>query len=313
MPQAGDVVGIDVSLDRLDVVALASRETLAFDNDAAGWASLERWLSGRSVRVIGIEPTAGYERGVVRFLHAAGLPVRMVNSFRLRRFAQACGIKAKNDRLDAWMIARFVETLPSRPLRRDLAAERLAELVTARRQLCQEKVRLTNQADHPQDVLLRRMMARRLRRIEADILLLDQRLARQIAEDPTLAERDRLVRSMPGVGPVLSHTLLALLPELGELTARQIAALAGVAPYDHDSGKLKGKRSIWGGRAAVRNVAYMAALAASRCNPALKAFHQRLITAGKPPKVALVAVVRKMLTTLNAMLRSQTMWTNSIA
>lgn len=309
MPQAGEVVGIDVSLDRLDVVVLESGETLAFGNDPRGWSALEQRLSGRPVRVIGIEPTAGYERGVVRYLHAAGLPVRMVNSFRLRRFAQACGVKAKNDRLDARMIARFVETLPSRPLRSDPTAERLAELVVARRQLCQERVRLANQADHPRDAMLRRMMARRLKRIEADILLLDQRLARQVANDPAMAERDRLVRTMPGVGPVLSHTLLALLPELGELNARQIAALAGVAPYDHDSGKLKGKRSIWGGRTAVRNVAYMAALGASRFNPGLKTFHQRLIDAGKPPKVALIAVVRKMLTALNAMLRDKTAWT----
>ncbi|MDB5469421.1 MAG: transposase for insertion sequence NGRIS9b [Caulobacter sp.] len=270
-------------------------------------------MSNGQVRAIGIEPTAGYERGVVRFLQAAGLPVRMVSGYRLRRFAQACGVTAKNDKLDAWMIARFVQTVPCREPRQDPAAERLAELVAVRRQLSEEKVRLINQAGHQQDALVKRMTTRRLRRIEADILLLDRRLAEQVQANPAMADKERLLRSMKGVGPVLAHTLLAMMPELGELTARQIAALAGVAPYDHDSGKLKGKRSIWGGRAAVRNVAYMAALSACRANPALKAFHKRLIDNGKPAKVALIAVVRKMLNTLNAMLRDNKPWTQLVA
>jgi len=313
MPQTGDVVGIDVSADRLDVVVLESGEVLAFPNSAEGWTALGMALTGRPVKAIGIEPTAGYERGVVRFLQAAGLPVRMVSGYRLRRFAQACGVAAKNDKLDAWMIARFVQAVPCREPRQDPAAEALAELVGVRRQLSEEKVRLLNQAGHHQDALVKRMTGRRLKRIEADILLLDRRLAEQIQANPVMADKERLLRSMKGVGPVLANTLLALMPELGELTARQIAALAGVAPYDHDSGKLKGKRSIWGGRASVRNVAYMAALSASRANPALKAFHQRLRDCGKAPKVALIAVVRKMLTTLNAMLRDNKPWTQLTA
>lgn len=303
-----EVVGIDVSKDHLDVALLGGQEIRRFANVASGWADLEAWLSDRPLRAVGLEPTAGYERGVVGWLQARGYPVRMVSGYRLRRFAQACGVAAKNDRLDAMVIARFADAMPCREPRQDPAAARLAQLVCARRQLSEDKVRLINQADHGQDPLIRRMNARRLKRAEADILLLDKRIAEVAALDPGLANRNQLVRSMPGVGPVFAHTLLAQLPELGELTNRQIAALVGVAPYDHDSGKLRGRRTIWGGRAAVRNVGYMAALSASRFNPVLKAFHQRLIAAGKPPKVAIIAVLRKMIITLNAMLRTNQPW-----
>ena len=155
------------------------------------------------------------------------------------------------------------------------------------------------------------MFRQRLKRIAADILLLDKRMVELVAQHPALAEKDRLIQSFKGAGPVLSHTLLALAPEISQASRREIAALIGLAPYDHDSGVLKGRRSIWGGRAAVRNVVYMAALTASRSNPVLKAFHQRLRADGKKPKVALIAVARKLLTILSAMLRTGQTW-NSV-
>ena len=215
---------------------------------------------------------------------------------------------AKNDRLDARLIAEYVAIMPTRVVQRDAAVEKLAEIVTMRRQLCDEHVAAENQAAHLEDAMLRRLSKRRQIRLEADIRLLDKRLAEMVAANGALAQRYDLLTSMPGVGPVLAFTLIALLPELGKMSRKQIAALVGLAPYDFDSGKLKGHRSIYGGRMSVRNVLYMAALSASRYSPALKAFHNRLADADKKSKVIIVAVMRKMITTLNAMLRDSAAW-----
>jgi len=177
-----------------------------------------------------------------------------------------------------------------------------------RRQLRDEHVTVENQAAHIEDAMLRRLNKRRLARLEADTRLLDKRLAEMVATNAALAQRYELLTSMPGVGPVLAFTLIALLPELGQMSRKQIAALVGLAPYDFDSGKLRGHRSIYGGRMPVRNVLYMAALSGCRYNPALKAFHKRLAAADKKSKVVIVAVMRKMITTLNAMLRDNVEW-----
>jgi transposase len=308
MTQAALTVGIDVAKDRLDIAVLESGELFSLDNDAAGHAALVARLAGSSLAAIGLEASGGYERGVMRALWQAGLPVRRINPHRLRQFARAAGVNAKNDRIDARLIARFLAALPTRPVTPDPVVERLAELVTARRQLCDDLTRAKNQTIHTSEVFLARLAKRRIARLAADLLLLDKRIAEIIAADAALARRNRLLRSVPGVGPVLSATLLALLPELGRLTNRQIAALVGVAPYDHDSGKLKGKRCIWGGRVAVRNVAYMAALAAGMHNPLLRIFRARLRQAGKPAKLVTVAVMRKLLTILHAILRNNREW-----
>ena len=300
--------GIDVSKDRLDVVVLPDDLCFSVVNDAAGWAELIERLRGLRIAAIGIEASGGYERGVIRALLAAGMSVRQINPFKLRQFAKASGVLAKNDRLDARMIALFVSIMPTRPAQRHVAAERLAAIVTARRQLSDEKVATENASRLFEDITLQRLYRRRITRLAADIVLLDKRLAEMVAADPALAQRYRLLISMPGVGPVLACTLLALLPELGQMSRQQVAALVGVAPYDFDSGKLKGARCIWGGRAPVRRVLYMAALIASRCNPALKAFHDRLAATGKKSKVVIIAVMRKMITTLNAMLRDNAAW-----
>src|SRR6202030_1491641 len=276
--------GIDVAKDRLDVMVLPDRKSFSVDNNAAGYSELVKRLRGLAIAAIGIEPSGGYERAVIRALLAADLSVRRINPNKLRQFARARGVLAKNDRLDARLIAEYVAIMPTRVVQRDGAVERLAEVVTMRRQLCDEHVAVENQAAHLQDAMLRRLSKRRLVRLEADIRLLDERLAEMVATNAAFAQLYELLTSMPGVGPVLAFTLIALLPELGEMSRKQVAALVGLAPYDFDSGKLKGVRRIWGGRAPVRRVLYMAALIASRCNPALNIFHNRLQAAGKKSK-----------------------------
>jgi len=299
---------IDVSKDRLDVVVLPEERFFSVSNDAAGWAELVARIRPLAVSAIGIEPSGGYERGIIRALLAAGLSVRRINPNKLRQFARARGVLAKNDRLDARLIAEYVAIMPTRVVQRDEAVEKLAEVVTMRRQLRDEHVTVENQAAHIEDAMLRRLNKRRLARLEADTRLLDKRLAEMVATNAALAQRYELLTSMPGVGPVLAFTLIALLPELGQMSRKQIAALVGLAPYDFDSGKLRGHRSIYGGRMPVRNVLYMAALSGCRHNPALKAFHKRLAAADKKSKVVIVAVMRKMITTLNAMLRDNVEW-----
>jgi transposase len=308
MGEAGWDVGIDVSKLWLDVAVLQTGLALRVGNDAAGWAELIGWLSGGQVRAIGLEPSGGYERGLAKALRKAGLPVRLVNPYRLRQYARALGRLAKNDRIDAQMIARFTAELPTREPRHDPLTEQMAELVVARRQLTEDKVRLGNQLEQVRDPILRRMTTQRLRRIEAEILMIAKRLAQIVASDEALAAKDRLIRSFCGAGPVLSHTLLALVPEIAEADRRELAALIGVAPFDDDSGKRAGKRSIWGGRAEVRNVLYMAAMTAARCNPALSVFKKRLVANGKTPKVAIIAVARKMLAIIAAILRTGQPW-----
>ncbi|MEN8197865.1 MAG: IS110 family transposase [Pseudomonadota bacterium] len=308
MAQRTPVVGIDVSKEWLDVAEYPNGEYWRVTNDKAGWRDLCRRLKGRGVRAIGIEASGGYERDVIIALIEAGLPVRNVNPWKLRQFAKAAGLLAKNDRLDAHAIARFVDTLPCHEARHDPDIDRLAELVTARRQLLDDRQRCSNQMELLRDTALRRMHKRRIRLLDADIERLDQRIVEFIAAVPALAERYELLCSMPGVGPVLAATLIAFLPELGRLTNRQIGALVGVVPYDFDSGKMRGIRCIWGGRAKIRRVLFMAAQVAAMHNPVLKAFKQRLIDQGKKPKVAIVAVMRKLIVMLNAMIRDNAPW-----
>ena len=245
--------GIDVSKDRLDVMVLPGRQSFAVRNGG------------------------GYERGAIRTLLAAGLPACQVNPFKLRQFARASGVLAKNDPLDTRMIASFVAIMPTRPAQpRPPAIERLIEMLAVRRQLNAEKVAAENASRLLEYAMLQRLSRRRIARLAADIDRLDRRLVEITASDAALAHRYRLLASMPGVGLVLACTLIALLPELGTMSRKQVAALVGVAPYAFESGKFKGRRCIWGGRAPVREVLYMAAMSASNWNPVFKAFHKRL-------------------------------------
>jgi transposase len=308
MAQMVPSVGIDVSKDRLDIGFYPEAPGFSVSNDAAGWRELTQRLRASGVRAIGIEASGGYEIGVIDALLQAGLPVRSVNAWKLRQFAKAAGTLAKNDRLDAQIIARFVATLPCRPIQRDPARRHLAELVAARQRMLDLSQQLSNQLEHLRDAALRRMQQSHIRQFAADVRRLDRRIATAIAAVPTLARRFELLRTMPGVGPVLAATLLALLPELGQISNCQIGALVGVVPYDFDSGRMRGRRCIFGGRAAIRRVLYMAAQVAATWNPVLRDFKQRLRAAGKPPKVAIVAVMRKLLATLNAMARDEAAW-----
>ena len=304
--------GVDVSKDRLDVMVLPEQQSFSVRNDAAGWAELVARLRGFAIAAIGLEASGGYERGAIRTLLAAGLPACQVNPFKLRQFARASGVLAKNDPLDTRMIASFVAIMPTRPAQpRPPAIERLIEMLAVRRQLNAEKV-AENASRLLEDAMLQRLSRRRIARLAADIDRLDRRLVEITASDAALAHRYRLLASMPGVGLVLACTLIALLPELGTMSRKQVAALVGVAPFAFESGKFKGRRCIWGGRAPVREVLYMAAMSASNWNPVFKAFHKRLKAAGKLPKVAIVAVMRKIITTLNAMVRDDVVWADHL-
>lgn len=308
MAQEDVFVGIDVSKARLDVAVLPSGDTFEVANDEDGRRELIRRLRPLGAAAIGLEASGGYERAVLRALVEAGLAGRLVNPLRVRQFARACGTIAKNDRLDALAIARFVQLIPQRKAMRSRAVDDLAELVTARRQVTEEITRLKSQAGHATQALLKRLAKARAGHLERDRAVLDKAIAAAIAADPDLAARNRLLRSVPGVGPVYAAALLAFMPELGNLTSKQAAALLGVAPFDCDSGGHKGPRRICGGRRTLRDIAYMAALVAGTHNPVFKAAKDRLQAAGKPPKVAIVALMRKMIVTLNAILRSNLPW-----
>ena len=305
--------GIDVAKDRLDVMVLPEQQSFAVRNDAAGWAELVTRLRGFAIAAIGLEASGGYERGAMRALLAAGLPACQVNPFKLRQFARASGVLAKNDPLDTRMIASFVAIMPIRRAQaRPLAIERMAEMLAVRRQLNAEKVAADNGGRLLEDAMLQRLSRRRVARLAADIDMLDGQMVEIVQTDATLAHRYRLLTSMPGVGLVLACTLMALLPELGTMSRKKVAALVGVAPYDFDSGKFKGRRCIWGGRAPVREVLYMAGMSAGNWNPVLKAFRERLKGAGKTAKVVIIAVMRKMITMLNAMVRDDVVWADHL-
>ncbi len=302
--------GIDVSKDRLDVALWPAPGTRC----SLGPDEIEQlivWLDQHRVVRVGLEASGGYEREVIARLSAVGVVVVVVNPLRVRRFAQAKGRLAKNDRADAATIAEFTATIaPDRPLR-EAALERLGEYLLVRRYLQQTITDTVNQLEHLRQAELRRLVAAQRRGVARRLQQLDRHIAALVAEHPQWHALARQLRSVPGVGPVLAHTLIALLPELGRLTRRQIASLVGVAPFDDDSGRRNGARQIEGGRTAVRGVLYMAALVAKRCNPPIAAFAQRL--AGKKPKVILVACMRKLITILNAMLRDGQPWQPAVA
>jgi transposase len=300
-------VGIDVSKAQLDV-AVRPDGQFAVSNDDAGIAQvIERLSAGPPTRVV-VEATGGFEMPLAGALAAAGFPVVVVNPRQVRDFAKAAGKLAKTDALDAQTLAHFAEVM--RPELRPLPDEQtqtLAAILARRRQLVEmltaEKNRLGS-APKP----VRKSLRTHIAWLERELSHTDSDLAQAIRESPVWHEKDALLRSTPGVGPVLTTTLLADLPELGTLTGKQIAALVGVAPLNRDSGTLRGKRTVWGGRAQIRAALYMAALVASRFNPVIRAFYQRLCAAGKAKKVALTACMRKLLIILNAMLKHRTPW-----
>jgi len=302
------VVGIDVSKDRLDVHVRPSGEAFAVSRDGGGLDVLLARLRELSPRIVVAEATGGFETVVAASLGAAGLPVVVVNPAQIRAFAKALGKRAKSDPIDAAVIAHFAEAtkVEPRPLP-DAETQRLADLVARRRQIIQMIV-AERQRDQRASKRMKKSIARLLRALQAELSEIDTDIDEAVRGSPAWWEKEDLLASVPGVGPATARTLIAELPELGALDRRQIAALAGLAPWTRQSGKWRGRSFIGGGRASVRTALFMSALSAARCNPALKAFRQRLIEAGKPKMVALIAVARKLLTILNAILRDKTPW-----
>lgn len=303
------VVGIDVSKAMLDVAVLPSGEGLQFTNDANGIEELGKKLNCEAVGLVVMEATGGYETAVASALVATGLRVAVVNPRQIRDFARASGRLAKNDRIDAQVIAAFGHAIDPQIVHLpDEDARKLQELLVRRRQLIAMRVQEVNRLGLMQGPTRKRIKAH-VEWLDKEIDKLDIDLTAGLRSSPAWRAKDELLQSFKGVGPGTSRTLVIALPELGQLDRRAIAALVGLAPFNFDSGVMRGRRSIYGGRAHVRTMLYMAATTAIRSNPLIRAFYERLKSRGKPHKVAMVACMRKMLTILNAMVRQSTPWT----
>ena len=308
MTDSAPFVGIDVAKARLDVASPQTDQTWQVPNTLQGHHALRETLQEVVPALVVLEASGGYEAAVASVLYEAGLPVVVVNPRRVRAFAQAQGQQAKTDPLDATVLADFGRALrpPVRPLPSAQAVQ-LTEWTRRRRQLIQmitaEQHRL-DQASAP----LAKTIGRHITWLQKQLKTLDADLAELIRTSPLWCDQAALIESVPGVGPTTTAMLLSALPELGQLSAKQIAALVGVAPFNRDSGQTQGPRAIYGGRGAVRTTLYMATLAATRYNPVIQAFYTRLLAAGKPKKVALTACMRKLIIILNAILRDQQPW-----
>lgn len=313
MESAPVFVGIDVSKAQLDVAVGVDGPGWSVSNDEAGIGALLEDLGARRCELVVLEATGGFEVPVTTALAAAGLPVVVINPRQARDFARATGQLAKTDRLDARVLALFAERVrpQPRPLPTD-AARLLDALLTRRRQLIAMILAERNRLGFA-PVPLKKPIEKHIRWLQRELESVDFDLGKTIQSSPVWRAREVLFQSVPGIGPVVSRTLIAELPELGFLNRKQITALVGLAPLANESGKHKGRRMVFGGRASVREALYMAALVASRRNPTIRTFYQRLRAAGKPPKVALTACMRKLLTTLNAIARTGIPWSADYA
>ena len=304
------VVGIDVAKDKVDacIRALALRQM--FPSAAQGHRKLVDWLRQHGANKAVLEASGGYERGWAKVLRRAGVEVRIVDPKRVRSFALSAGRLAKNDTIDAEMIAWFAETFNEAPSQtHDAAHEELQALVKARIGLVDLKIRLQSQNEHAASGLVQKVHARVLKNLALEITKLEAAIAAKIKATPHLAERAEIIESVPGFAETTSANLVAGMPELGQVSDQIAAALIGVAPYDDDSGKRRGGRHIKGGRRWVRNAIYMPCLGAvTQNNPVLKAFYDRLIAKGKKPKVALIACMRKLIVILNTLIARRQKW-----
>lgn len=302
------VIGIDVSKDTLDIEVLPSGRHWQEPNTEPALLALANEIQVlRPVRIV-LEATGGWETQAVSILADAGLPVIVVNPRQVRDFGRATGELAKTDRIDAHLLALFAERVrPELRTLPDEAAQALSALLARRRQVV-DMLTAERQRRDRASKSLRKEIQQHIDWLNQHLAEIDRDLRDSLRASPLWREKEDLLKSMPGVGDVLALTLVADLPELGQLDRKQIAALVGVAPFNRDSGKLRGRRSIWGGRASIRAVLYMAALVATRFNPTIRTFYQRLLLAGKPKKVALVACMRKLLTILNAMIKHHRPW-----
>jgi transposase len=302
-------IGVDVSKDKLDVCVMPGGELHDFQNDAQGIEKLVALFKQLQPAAVVLEATGGYERPVLFAMQDAGLPVTLVNPRQVRDFARGLGQLAKTDRLDAAVLAEFARLVAPAPTEKTSEKQReLEALVVRRRQLVTLLVAEENRTHQAKDKFILQTLRRTSKAISREIRAVENRIAKLLESDDQWKAKLDILLSTPGVGQATGMTLLAELPELGKLNRQQIAALAGVAPYPHDSGKRRGQRSIWGGRRSLRCVLYMAALTARRCNPIIRKFAARLNAAGKSFKAVQVACIRKLLVILNTMVKNNTPW-----
>jgi transposase len=305
-------VGIDVSKNQLDIAVRPAGDTWSMPNDVSGITEVVQGLAQLHPALVVLEATGGLQMPLAAALATAGLPLAMVNPRQVRDFARAIGRLAKTDRLDAQVLAHFAEAVRPTPYPLpDAQTQELTALLTRRHQVVEMLTAEKNRLRSARELVHRRVQDH-ICWLEQELADLDDDLERTLRKSPLWREKDNLLRSVPGIGRVVSITLLADLPELGTLSRHQIAALVGVAPLNRDSGRFRGKRMVWGGRARVRAALYMAALTASRYNPIIKAFYHRLCGVGKARKVALTACMRKLLIILNSMVKHQQTWNPDI-
>jgi transposase len=302
-------VGIDISQDNLDIADYPDEQIWKHKNSHGGIAKTVAKLKGLNPKLIVMEATGGLETPLRQALDQAGLPVAVINPRRIRDFARSMGILAKTDKLDAKIMAYFaakIEPTPHPPP--DEASQKLENFLARRNQISDMLTAEKNRLKQSPNKDIQVHIQDHIKWLESELKSLDKELKDNIGQNPLFMDKIKLYRSMPGVGDVLSYTLLANLSELGGLNQREIASLVGIAPLNRDSGKLRGRRTIWGGRATIRKALYMPAVVAIRCNPVIRDFYQRLLAKGKLKKVALVACMHKMLTILNSMAKNNSPW-----
>ena len=304
------VVGIDVAKDKVDACIRSLSQRQTFPGTAEGQRALVRWLRKHKVSKAAMEASGGYERDWAKALREAGLEVRIVDPKRVRSFAKSAGQLAKNDPIDAEMIAWFAETFIEAPSQaQDATREKLAQIVNARQNLLDMQTSLQNRSEQSMPEVVQKMQGRLLKEIACEVAKLEAAIVALIKATAHFVELAEIIESVPGLGKITSAGLIAAMPELGQVSNEIAAALLGVAPYDDDSGRRQGQRHIKGGRRRVRNLFYMACLgAATQHNPVLKAFYARLIAKGKEPKVALTACMRKLIVILNTMIARRQKW-----
>lgn len=305
------IVGIDVSKAKVDVAIAGQDRVREWANDEPGRQGLSRWLGEQEAELVVLEASGGIEAALVSELVEQGVPVAVVNPTRVRAFARAEGQIAKTDRIDAQVIARFGATMkPKAKAIRDQAQLELGQQVTRRRQLVEMMTAEKNRAETASGTM-KAQIERHLDWLRTEIEQLETQISQAIQQDPLWQATAERLQSTPGVGPVTAATLVADLPELGQFNRQKITALVGLAPFNRDSGKQRGQRRIFGGRASVRKVLYMATLSAIKCNPVIQAFYQRLLDKGKAKKVAITACMRKLLVILNTMVKTGQDWAAS--
>ncbi|WP_299212153.1 transposase [uncultured Tateyamaria sp.] len=302
-------IGVDISKDQLDIHVLPGGDAMTVTNSGHGFRKLVRWFRKLDPQIIVFEPTGSYHRAFEQAMHTAGFAICKVNPLYARRFAQAVGVLAKTDRVDAALLARMGVALDPEPQQpQSETAILLRELAMSRRGLMKERTATLNRQKTLIHPLLKRQCAARLRQIEGQVKQLDAEIGEVIRADEHLCRRATILTSIPGISDVTAFTLMVEMPELGTLSSPQIASLAGLAPMTRESGKWKGKSFIQGGRAILRQSMYMPALVATRFNPDMRVFYERLVAAGKPAKVAITAVMRKLVILANALVKADRTW-----